>query len=251
MSVSWNKRKYTKEEFTVAWESSDSVKECARKLGLNPAGGFSKSLKIAANELNLTVGHMRNNPKYGPRNPRSLTEILVEYSTHNGPDLRVRLLKEGLLEARCSAPYCPNPEEYPNPFTGEMVPQKLTLDHINGVNTDNRIENLRILCYNCHALTDTFCGKNRKNRLEDRFCNCGEKLTGKNSKRCMPCHLKNKSSETIFGDYSIETLIEGVQTFGWLPYAKSLGSTDNTLRKEFTRRGYNCKLYKKSTPGGD
>ena len=36
----------------------------------------------------------------------------------------------------------------------------LTLDHINGVNDDNRIENLRILCNNCHSQTDTFTGRN-------------------------------------------------------------------------------------------
>ena len=250
MEIEWARRKYTKEEFISAWEKADSVKECAKILGLNTQGGYSKTVKTTAKALNLSDTHMTRNPRYNSRNPIKLEEILVEYSTFSSSNLRVRLIKEGLLKAKCSAPYCPNPEEYPNPFTGEMVPQKLTLDHINGVNTDNRIENLRILCYNCHALTDTFCGKNRKNLTEDKFCLCGVLLQGKASK-CSKCYQKDRSSETIFGDYSIETLIEGVQTFGWLPYAKSLGSTDNTLRKEFTRRGYNYKLYKKSTPNGN
>jgi hypothetical protein len=38
----------------------------------------------------------------------------------------------------------------------------LQLDHINGVHNDNRVENLRILCPNCHSQTDTFCAKNIK-----------------------------------------------------------------------------------------
>ena len=36
----------------------------------------------------------------------------------------------------------------------------LELDHINGINNDNRLENLRWLCPNCHAITDTYAGKN-------------------------------------------------------------------------------------------
>jgi hypothetical protein len=42
------------------------------------------------------------------------------------------------------------------------VPIVLQLDHINGRRTDNRLENLRILCPNCHAQTETWCGKNRR-----------------------------------------------------------------------------------------
>jgi hypothetical protein len=47
----------------------------------------------------------------------------------------------------------------------------LILDHINGVNNDNRIENIRIVCPNCNATLDTHCGKNKskKNILKSRF----------------------------------------------------------------------------------
>lgn len=55
------------------------------------------------------------------------------------------------MEYRCSI--CGN--------TGEWNSKKLVLqlDHINGIHNDNRIENLRLLCPNCHSQTDTFCGK--------------------------------------------------------------------------------------------
>ncbi|MGB2240169.1 MAG: HNH endonuclease [Pseudomonadales bacterium] len=40
-------------------------------------------------------------------------------------------------------------------------PITLQLDHINGVNNDHRLDNLRMLCPNCHSQTDTWCGRNK------------------------------------------------------------------------------------------
>jgi 5-methylcytosine-specific restriction endonuclease McrA len=77
-------------------------------------------------------------------NKRELDDILVEHSTYaNNPRLKERLIKEGLLENKCAI--CGN--------IGEWMGKALTLqlDHINGEHTDNRIENLRILCPNCHT----------------------------------------------------------------------------------------------------
>lgn len=52
-----------------------------------------------------------------------------------------------------------------NQFTSSVI---LTVDHINGRWNDNRRENLRVLCYNCHTLTPTFCGLNIGNQSGTR-----------------------------------------------------------------------------------
>lgn len=68
--------------------------------------------------------------------------------------VRVVCYRHGLLEPKCAI--CGLTEWRGK--SGEDAP--LQLDHINGINTDNRLENLRILCANCHTQTDTYCGKN-------------------------------------------------------------------------------------------
>lgn len=78
-----------------------------------------------------------------------MTEILIENSDYTGTArLRARLITEGLKPARCERCGLDS-------WLGEPLP--LMLDHINDSPTDNRLENLRILCPNCHALTDTWC----------------------------------------------------------------------------------------------
>ena len=93
----------------------------------------------------------------------SLDEILVENSTYtNRYRLKIRLIKENKMNYRCAI--CGNNGEW------NGKPLSLQLDHINGVNNDNRIENLRFLCPNCHSQTETFSGKN-KNYYRAVWCN--------------------------------------------------------------------------------
>ena len=76
---------------------------------------------------------------------------LEDYSSR--ASIRRVILKENLIEYKCS-------ECNVKTWNGKIL--SLHLDHINGINSDNRLENLRFLCPNCHSQTETYTGKNKK-----------------------------------------------------------------------------------------
>jgi transposase-like protein len=83
-----------------------------------------------------------------------LEEVLVKGSEYSRSTLKERLIKSGLLENKCAA--C----GLGTSWNGKAL--SLQLDHMNGDATDNRIENLRFICPNCHSQTPTFAGRNNK-----------------------------------------------------------------------------------------
>ena len=140
------------EQFIQIVQESNLYSDCLRALGLGTRGGSSTDiLKRRIAELNCSTEHFGKqlqsvSAKY------SLEEILVENSSYaNISRLKQRLINEGKMEYKCQK--CGISEWLGNPLT-------LQLDHINGVNNDHRLTNLRFLCPNCHSQTDTYAGKN-------------------------------------------------------------------------------------------
>lgn len=146
----------TDEEFIAIVNNANSYSDCLRALGLGTKGGSSTDiLKRRIEELNLSVNHFNNTKKQSGTAKYSLDEILIENSTYaNISRLKIRLVNEGYLEYKCAI--CGN--------TGEWLnhPLVLQLDHINGVNNDHRLNNLRFLCPNCHSQTESYSGRNNK-----------------------------------------------------------------------------------------
>jgi Zn finger protein HypA/HybF involved in hydrogenase expression/predicted nucleic acid-binding Zn ribbon protein len=85
-----------------------------------------------------------------------INTFFTKNSKHNRGHLKDKIIEFKLLNYSCEA--CGNNGEW------NGKPLVLQLDHVNGNNTDNRLENLRFLCPNCHTQTDTFVGKNRRKK---------------------------------------------------------------------------------------
>jgi hypothetical protein len=84
-----------------------------------------------------------------------LTELLVAGRRRSRGHIKGRLLKEGLKDERCER--CGLTE-------WRALPLALQLHHVNGDGDDNRLENLELLCPNCHSQTDTYGGRNGHRR---------------------------------------------------------------------------------------
>ena len=149
-----------KENLSKLVKESFSKAQVLSKLGIVAAGGNYKTLDKFINLYKLDTTHFTGKAwNQGDRfksfgKKINLEEILIENSLYSSTDgLRKKLLKEGIKAHKCES--C-NLEEW----LGVKIP--LELDHINGINNDNRIDNIRLLCPNCHALTPTYRGKNIK-----------------------------------------------------------------------------------------
>lgn len=109
----------------------------------------------------ISNAHIRSARKHGLFKSHTIEKSKLEYflvkkfpKNFSTSRLKKRLIDENLLENKCSE--CG--------ISGEWNGKELTLqlDHINGINNDNSLENLRILCPNCHSQTNTYAGKNKK-----------------------------------------------------------------------------------------
>jgi len=108
-------------------------------------------IKKYIKEYNLNTSHFTGQGwlkgKTHTFTQKPLSKILVDGKYYKSYRLKERLIRAGLKNRECEM--CGIVK-----WNNKVAP--LELDHISGIKTDNRIENLRILCPNCHAQTPTY-----------------------------------------------------------------------------------------------
>jgi len=181
------------DEFRRIVEESFSYKEALVKIGVEPRGGNYITLKKRIVSESLDDSRIKNGRKWIHNNrPKiPLDDILVENSTYtNMTKLKKQLIKEGVLEERCGK--C----GVGSVWNG--LPLVIQMDHINGKRNDNRVENLRMLCPNCHSQTKTYSGKKTTGtRAVKKYCSKCECEVGKRSKTgmCKMCYLSSRKKK--------------------------------------------------------
>ncbi|GGY17015.1 HNH endonuclease signature motif containing protein [Streptomyces djakartensis] len=145
----------TPEELCAAVSESVSFSEVLRRLGRPDTGTQRAHLRRWIAEDQLTTEHFlgqaHQRGKRRPTSARRPEDILVKQDS--GSRIRTVVLRRALHEMGV-------PEECADCGIGPEwlgKPMTLEVDHVNGDWSDNRLENLRLLCPNCHAVTSTWC----------------------------------------------------------------------------------------------
>ncbi|MEU6590175.1 HNH endonuclease signature motif containing protein [Streptomyces sp. NPDC046881] len=153
--------KWTREVLEPVVAVSTSTNEVVRRLGLDSVGGHQANIARRIKAYGIDTSHftpavrterMRHNQRR-----RTPEEILVEDTSAHAPRVPSQRLKRAMrelgVEERCAL--CGTEPLW----LGERLP--LEVDHVDGNWRNNRVENLRFLCPNCHSTTDTYRGRGK------------------------------------------------------------------------------------------
>jgi hypothetical protein len=236
---------FTEQEAREAVAASKSYAETLRRLGLRAAGGNFRLIRRWLERWDVCTEHF--DPYAASRGPRRyvlpLDAVLVEHSTYQPRQLKLRLYEAGLKARACEL--CGQGEQW----HGRTM--SLILDHVNGVHDDNRLENLRIVCPNCAATLETHCG--RKNRLpvRARTClRCGAHFLPKRSEQrycSRECGMRHSRPSAVPQPESrrverppYEQLLGEIEASSFAAVGRKYGVSDNAIRKwlrQYEREG--------------
>lgn len=216
---------YTTEELQQIVSLSHSWRGLARNLGYTTfSGAIKKTLENRLKDFDTSHfdGMADEKIKRTPEN------TFVENSTAAQKTLRKMYYEGAYTEYKCSI--CGQEPIW------QGKPLTLILDHINGINNDDKLENLRWVCPNCNAQLETSNGKNiKKKPFQKKFycIKCGKEITGTGKTGlCSDCFYKQKVQnhlETL--PVSREELKDLIRKESFLEIGQMFNVSDNAIRK--------------------
>lgn len=229
-----------KKKYSPIWKISkeklkEIVEECSTiscillYFGLSNKGGNYKTLQkrlladnIDYSHIQLGIGANKNKTWFTTtRTPKE--EMFCKNSKFTRNSIRRRIISDKLLELVCKE--C----KLKNEWNGKKL--TLQLDHINGDGKDNRLENLRFLCPNCHSQTDTYAGKKHKKINNCVVCN---RIIHNKSNTCRKCTSGLVKTKFQVSKENLEILIKEKPL---TQIGKMFNVSDNAIRKRCKKLG--------------
>jgi predicted RNA-binding Zn-ribbon protein involved in translation (DUF1610 family) len=213
-------KKYTKEELQKLISESVTFREVIIKSGRSESSMSHKTLKRHIKKWEIDTSHFLNHSDFMKKMfsedkllRRSDEEVFCENSSVARASVKKRLIKNKIFKYECKE--CGQGEMW----RGKKI--SLILDHENGINNDNRLENLRFLCPNCNSTLETHClgkvGVDKKN---------AKKNTTKEKREYVPRFnfrkVKNRPSK--------EELKKMIETNSYCALGRKFSVSDNTIR---------------------
>lgn len=250
---------YTPQELQNLLNESNSYADLLRKLGMSEHGANMTTLRKIIDEYNLDLSIINENRKnenlrqlsrdrktpFGQEIP--LNEILQNGTLYKSERLLKKLYKEEYKEKRCEICGIEN-------WMGKEI--TFHLHHKDGNHYNNDLDNLQVLCPNCHSQTDNFAGKGacktpklskekekkkaQRGISEDgqRFYDgygdykvlcpsCHKNFMNKDASQCRQCYEKERKIPKV----SKDKLFEIMQCNTFTSAAETLGVDRDTVAK--------------------
>lgn len=230
--------KYTKELLQDLVEKSISVAEIIKKLGLKQAGGTHTHISLKIKEFKINTSHFlgqsANKIHKSSKLKKHFSEILVLRDNSNKRQFAVylrRALIESGREYKCEL--CSLTDQWNNK---EL---RLEVDHKNNNWLDDRAENLRFICPNCHSQQKHKGNKGQTGLIKINFqinkkpsfnicLDCFKQISA-GAKRCKSCKGKQNKNKIIWPN--VDELKSMLLNDSYCEIARRLGVSDNAIRK--------------------